>query len=101
MEHFSLGVFSEQLNTEFSLSLPEQTIPLRLSEAVDKGSNARQEQFSLVFQGPLQPVLQQNTYSFKHTQLGEFMLFIVPIGQNGAGIQYQVIFNRLLNNVTA
>jgi hypothetical protein len=36
--------------------------------------------FSVLFHGPLEPVLPQGTYRFEHDQFGALELFIVPIG---------------------
>jgi hypothetical protein len=36
--------------------------------------------FSVLFHGPLQPVLPQGIYRLEHERLGAFDLFIVPIG---------------------
>jgi 2-phospho-L-lactate guanylyltransferase len=38
--------------------------------------------FSLVFHGPLQPVLPQGLYRVEHDQFGSVELFLVPIGPN-------------------
>ena len=49
--------------------------------------------FSLVFLGPAFQLLSQNTYVFRHDDLGTFRLFIVP---NGLGRQtYTAVINRL------
>src|SRR5437763_1510934 len=49
--------------------------------------------FSLVFLGPAFQLLSQNTYVFRHDDLGTFRLFIVP---NGLGQQtYTAVINRL------
>jgi hypothetical protein len=36
--------------------------------------------FSVLFHGPLEPVLSQGTYRLEHEQFGALELFIVPIG---------------------
>jgi hypothetical protein len=38
--------------------------------------------FSVVFHGPLEPVMPQGTYHLEHEQFGALELFIVPIGPN-------------------
>jgi hypothetical protein len=40
-------------------------------------------------------MLPQGTYAFAHDDLGEFDLFIVPIGQAPGVFQYQAVFNRV------
>jgi uncharacterized protein DUF6916 len=41
--------------------------------------------FSVVFHGPMEPVMPQGTYRLEHEQFGEVELFIVPIGPNAPG----------------
>ena len=48
--------------------------------------------FSLIFRGPVGPVLGQDTYLVKHSHLGEFPLFLVPIGPNQAAVRYEAVF---------
>ena len=48
--------------------------------------------FSLVFRGPLQPVLPQRTYRVEHDGIGEFDLFLVPIGLDAEGMRYEAVF---------
>ena len=48
--------------------------------------------FSLVFRGPTQPVFAQRTYRVAHDGIGEFDLFLVPIGPDAEGMRYEAIF---------
>ena len=48
--------------------------------------------FSLVFRGPTQPVLSQQIYRVAHGGIGEFDLFLVPIGPDAEGMRYEAIF---------
>lgn len=57
--------------------------------------DARNEKFSLLFQGPRALPLEQDTYLFEHPRLGRFPMFIVPVFlANVAGAFYEAIFNR-------
>lgn len=38
--------------------------------------------FSVLFHGPLQPVMSQGIYRLEHERLGGLELFIVPVGPN-------------------
>jgi hypothetical protein len=54
------------------------------------------ESFSLVFRGPVGVPLEQRTYQFEHRELGEFPLFLVPIGPTDAGaFEFEAVINRL------
>lgn len=51
--------------------------------------------FSLLFQGPAEPVLPQQIYALEQAHLGTFELFLVPIGPDRASgrMRYEAIFN--------
>lgn len=89
--------FAAQLNTTFHV-VPQSgpTVSLKLVEVSEKKVAQIQERFSLLFQGPVQPMLPQQTYTFRHGVMGEFVMFIVPVGQNEQGVKYEAIFNRLI-----
>lgn len=48
--------------------------------------------FSLVFRGPLQPVLSQRIYRLEHAALGPLEIFLVPIGPDAQGMRYEAVF---------
>jgi hypothetical protein len=56
--------------------------------------------FSVVFHGPLQPVLPQGIYHFAHAALGPLELFLVPVGpdepadpaQAPTAMRYEAVF---------
>ena len=88
--------FSRQRNTKFQVHLDEKTnVEVELVEVSEVKLYPQQEEFSLEFRGPLDAFLGQGAGSFKHDQMGEFELFIVPIRQDEQGFYYQAIFNRL------
>jgi hypothetical protein len=96
LENLKLNSFSEHLGTKFRVYGGEDTsVELELVEAVDRGSNAKQERFALLFRGPLDVGVGQGTYKVAHDELGSFELFIVPIGVNESGREYEAVFNRL------
>jgi hypothetical protein len=54
------------------------------------------ECFSLVFRAPADVSLEQCTYQVKHEALGDFPLFLVPLGPSGDGGQdLEAVINRL------
>jgi hypothetical protein len=69
---------------------------LELVEVSDEARSARQEVFSILLAGPRQHFLPQRTYTLRHPALGEQALFLVPVGQDAGGYQYQAVFNRLI-----
>ena len=87
------ATFAGHLNSKFRL-LDEPTTELELVEVFD-GSTSHHVNFSLVFRGPLQPVLPQRIYPVEHAALGRFDLFIVPVRRDAQGLYYEAVFNRV------
>ena len=90
-DHFSgrvgeiFRIDSEPAALEFELISAEQ-------KAVEPREGGRQP-FSLVFQGPREPILEQRIRALQHEAFGTLEIFLVPIGQNENGVQYEAIFN--------
>jgi hypothetical protein len=98
IEDFDASTFSERGGEAFRLLRDDgPTLDLELASVTpglappDDAGRGRTP-FSIVFRGPLEPVLPQRTYVFEHDELGSFELFIVPIGPDGAGMQYEAVF---------
>jgi Domain of unknown function (DUF6916) len=54
----------------------------------------RRHAFSAVFRGPGGPgYLRQRTYPVAQARLGTLDIFLVPIGPNAEGMQYEAIFS--------
>jgi hypothetical protein len=88
--------FSECLHTSFHIDIGSGAEPLgvKLIDVEEKNYTPQTDQFSLIFHGPLTPVLPQKIYRLDHDRLGEMDLFLVPIGPKDGGMQYQAVFNR-------
>jgi hypothetical protein len=95
--HLTKTVFEQNLNTKFWL-LEENAEPhvMDLIELTNGHSSPRQEQFSLRFRGDRNNVFPQRIYPMKHDSIGDFDLFLVPIGQDESGTFYEAVFNRLI-----
>ena len=92
---FSFEHFSACLKQQFRLQNGEASIELTLISVEPHAAQADGTQptaYSLVFQGAPGARLPQSMYRFKHTDLGEFELFIVPIGEDAAGVRYEAVF---------
>jgi hypothetical protein len=90
--------FSEHLGTTFRVNFGESgDVDLKLVEV--KGypaqveEHAGMERFSLIFTGALDHPLSQQTYRLRHEEMGEFDIFLVPIGRDDGGFRYEAIFN--------
>lgn len=91
--------FSKHVNTKFRVNLDaENGVDLELIEVkgyVSKNNEVTEmERFSIYFQGPGEPYLPQKLYSFQHDQMGEFEIFVVPIGKPEKGFRYEAVFNN-------
>ena len=77
---------------------------VKLQEVTDRSQavntddgTVQQESFSLLFRGSNAQPLVQSTYSFRHPGMGSFALFIVPVGKDDAGMQYEAVINHLVS----
>lgn len=89
--------FEAALKSTFVVSAVEQATPghgMTLTELRSRPAPPGFEQFSLLFEGPPEPMLPQGIYQFRHDQLGEMPLFTVPIGKNSHAAQYEVCISR-------
>jgi hypothetical protein len=90
--------FLKHVNTKFRVALDAETsVDLELTEVKGYMSKHHEqtgmERFSLYFNGPTEPLLPQKLYPFVHDEMGEFEIFIVPLGKNDTGFRYESVFN--------
>ena len=99
IEKMTKEMFSESLNTKFRVNAgSSNTIELELVELSEGVSMPKQEQFALLFRGPSDSFLPQRIYHLEHDRLGEFDLFLVPVGRDESGFQYEAVFNRFIQS---
>ncbi|HMG35195.1 MAG TPA: hypothetical protein VKM94_14745 [Blastocatellia bacterium] len=97
LESLGASNFMEYVNTTFRIMDEVASgTALKLTDVVDIGESHGQVQFSLRFLGPLDRLLLQSTYRIDHDKLGELSLFLVPIGRDESGFQYEAFFNRFV-----
>jgi hypothetical protein len=96
-ETLTLGDFFERVGEEFRVAGQGAPVVFALVEATDlsrPGAPVRpRSPFSLVFRGPLSPVMPQRTYPLEHPALGRLEIFLVPIGPDASGMRYEAVFN--------
>jgi hypothetical protein len=109
LETLTAGDFRDHRGTRFKLTgqSPEGGSAVSVeaeladvSESPPGPPGASRTPFSVVFHGPLKPVLPQGIYRLEHEHLGTLELFVVPIGPNepsGDGqaptaMRYEVVF---------
>lgn len=62
------------------------------ADAPPEGASRTRAPFSLLFRGPVEPVLPQRIYHLEHVSVGAIDIFIVPVGQDDAGTTYEAVF---------
>jgi Domain of unknown function (DUF6916) len=86
----------EQLNSKFLMRLPDaEPLELELVSVTELPSAPGQDQFSVIFRGPLAAPLAQGIFQLEHPQFGTFGIFLVPLGRDQQGVQYEALFNRI------
>ena len=92
---YLVETFEPHVGSDFTATVADdQHVRLHLTEVRSGQSNERLLQFALLFRGPLEPALPQRTYHLEHQQLGEMDFFLVPIGRDAEGMEYQAVFSR-------
>ena len=95
LEAFTHETFAGHEGEAFLIRLDDgSAVETRLQSARTwgSGSDGHRVPFTLTFVGPLQPVLPQRIYRLEHAGVGEFDLFLVPVGPNAQGMQYEAVF---------
>lgn len=96
-DSLSRATFAAHLHTTFVLHLDaSQRVAIELIDVRAGRSSPRQEQFSLLFRGPLDCPFGQGAWTLQHAALGEIEIFLSPVDRDAAGYYYEAVFNRLL-----
>ncbi|GAB4527174.1 MAG: hypothetical protein Tsb0019_29190 [Roseibium sp.] len=93
LQTLTIRDFETMLDTPFAVRSVPGDVELSLVEVKAMGSGEREGgAFSLLWQGPPQPVLEQATYTLFQPEFGERDVFLVPVAEKDAGIQYEAVF---------
>ena len=90
--------FEKHVDTDFRVEI-ESSRPIELKlisvtpRKIEPHEQAGMERFSVVFAGPADVFLPQNTYRLTHSEMGEFEVFLVPIKQDADGFRYEAVYN--------
>jgi hypothetical protein len=96
----SMASFKSQLGTSFQINHRASKVKITLVDVANFASRkqmaAGKEGFSLLFRGPKETTLQQDTYLIEHEQLGMFSFLVVPVGTKDTRTpHYEAVINRL------
>lgn len=91
LEDLTKSKLERYMNTSFRLR-PEGSNSVELELIDIDGDDV---QFSGMFHCPEAVSFPQNTYWVEHAELGEFDLFLVPLGENQDAMNYVASFNHM------
>jgi len=96
----NMASFKSLLGSSFLINHEASKVKITLvdvtSFASRKQTAAGKEGFSLLFRGPQQTTLEQDTYLIEHEQLGMFSFLVVPVGtKDTRAPYYEAVINRL------
>ena len=92
--------FKAQLGTNFVVNHEASKVKMTLVDVTNFASRkqiaAGKEGFSLLFRGPKETALKQDTYVIEHEELGLFSFLVVPVGtKDTRAPRYEAVINRL------
>ena len=97
MANLTHDEFSQHVGSKFQIPLADGDFNLTLTEVKaympEPNEESGMERFSIFFDGPADLLLPQQTYLFRHEQMGEFELFLGAISRDAKGIRYEAVFN--------
>ena len=93
MSDLTLDQFADCVGERYDLVLEGEKLPLTLETAYELPRSVREAgSFRLSWRGPVEPILPQAIYRLERG--GEaYEIFIVPIGCDDRGTEYEAIFN--------
>lgn len=93
MQDLSLAFFTAHQGAQFIVAGGGVVLRLAAVKPAGMPGYARAEAFSLIFEGPAQPRLAQATLHLRNEVVGEFDIFLVPVGANAEATSYEAVFN--------
>ncbi len=92
------STFADNVDSTFQFSADGVApVDLRLVALTDHNAPDGYESFSLTFVGPPDSVYPQAVYAVSHESAGQTSIFIVPVGRDASGTQYEAVYNRKLD----
>lgn len=97
LESVTVETFAPHVGSTFRI-VPSAgpAIEAELAEARVLGTlapAAPRQPFSVIFSGPLTPILPQRIYRVEHPVVAPMDVFLVPIGPDGGRMRYEAIFS--------
>lgn len=94
LEELTVADFAAHVGERFAIATAGEPIELVLesAESVAERPGGR-DPFSLIFHGPVEPLLAQAIYPLEHAELGVLEIFVVPIARDGERATYEAVFS--------
>ncbi len=97
LDQLAVDWFVPLVGDAFVICAADGGIDATLVEATPLGTppaGAGRVPFGLLWEGPLDPRLQQGLHEVRHASLDEpLVIFLVPVAQTETAMQYQAIFS--------
>ena len=94
IEHLTRADFADLAPGSLQIEAGGHRFAVEVLEAKSLASpSPRAEPFTVLLEGPAQPVLPQGTYGLLHPRHGRLELFLVPVGRTSAAVHYELVFN--------
>lgn len=71
-------------------------VKLEVSSVAESPAAPGVHQFAICFEGPADSFLAQGTYQLRHSELGDFAVFMTPIARLPAGFAYEACFSHVV-----
>ena len=92
-----LELFEPAVGEFFTIAFTDARFDLRLREVTALMHHIphihRRPPFSLLFVCPDRRILNQGIYAIEHERLGMLEIFLVPVGADEDGVQYEAVFS--------
>jgi hypothetical protein len=101
MSRKTLDDFSPIIGRTFEVADATRKVAIVLVEAIPIASPtaAPRDAFSLLFQGPHDPYLEERTYSVAEDSLGVLEIRLVPVGKTAQGYLYEAVFSGVPDRI--
>lgn len=97
LDRVTKDTFAPLVGERFELAAPGgepfELVLTSCDEASAPSGTGTRTPFSLVFHAPPERLVPQQICTLRHPQIGQFELFVVPLGPDEQGMGYEVIFN--------
>jgi hypothetical protein len=71
-------------------------VKLEVSSVAESPAAPGVHQFAIRFEGPADTFLAQGTYQLRHSDLGDFAVFMTPIARLPVGFAYEACFSHVV-----